>query len=350
MRVSIVIISRNEAARLRLALVSYERAVTEALARGIRTEIIVVNDGSTDETTRVLEQAAAALPLRAIHNAPAVGIAEARNRGAAAAAGEILLFMDGDVLLAAEGIVAHAQRHRQRARPTIVRGASAHLRCTRSLLDPEAGTPFPGQEAAVARMGGERANYLVTAAQVRDRFDAIEARGRPGIYVGSVNADLYASEIEALERDGGRDVCWMAVPGHNVSIPKDDFAAVGGYDWRQLPVEHRELGLRLCERGLDVAYAGRATSYHLTHQGRGRDPLTGQQRWMTAFYGKHPSSLAAKLMLIFWHSVARSTAIPEAARIDSILHLAGILRQGSSYDYEQVFNRLVQTAADQPLA
>ncbi|NDP42269.1 MAG: glycosyltransferase [Aromatoleum sp.] len=344
MAVSVVIISKNEAGRLRLALASYDAAVAKAAAVRIDTEIIVVNDGSSDDTIEVLEQYAGALPLKVVHNTSSVGIAHARNRGAAAAAGDILLFMDGDVLIGPEAIVAHAERHRERGRRTIVRGASAYLRCTRPFLDPQTGTPFPGQEAAVARMGNKLPDSLVTIEHVRHRFDTIEARARPGIYIGSIHADLYAAEIEALEKDGRPDVCWMTVPGHNVSVPKADFAAVGGYDGQQLPIENRELGLRLCARGLDVVYAKRARSYHLAHQGQGRDPLTGRPDWITAFYGKH-QSLAAKLMLIFWHGLARSTAIPEAARIDSILHLARILRDGSTYDYERLFRNLVAASA-----
>ena len=344
MRVSVVVISRNEAPRLRLALASYERAVASAAAGGIPAEIVVVDDGSTDATREVIAASTAVLPLVAIHNPTGTGIAEARNRGAAAATGDVLLFMDGDVLLAPDGLVAHAEAHGGRKQPAIVRGASSHLRCTRAFLDPQDGTPFPGQEEAVARMGAELAGSIVTAADVRDRFDTIDARARPGIYVGSVNADLYAAEIEALVADGGRDVCWMSVPGHNVSIPRAAFAASGGYDGRQIPVEPRELGLRLCEAGLDVAYAGRARSYHLAHKGRGRDPLSGRQDWITAFFGRH-SAPAAKLMLVFWHSIARSKAIPADARIDSILHLARILRAGAAPRYESVFRDLVAAAA-----
>jgi glycosyltransferase involved in cell wall biosynthesis len=344
MDASVVVISRNEAPRLRLALASYEAAFAAARAEGIDAEIVVVDDGSTDATAQVLAAAANALPLRIVRNDPALGIAAARNRGAGTATGAILLFMDGDVLASPSMIRTHVRAHRERAQPAVVRGASAYLRCTRAFLDPEQGIAFPDQADAVARMSEqERASHLVTAAQVRADFATIDARAKPGIYMGAVNADLYAAEIEALERDGGRDVCWMSVPGHNVSLPKSDFDAVGGYDAAQVPVEHREIGLRLATRGLDIAYAPAARSYHLLHKSRGRDPLSGRQDWMRAFYARHDVP-AARLMLILWHTIARTGAVPGNARIGSILELARILRGAQATPYDAVFRRLLADA------
>lgn len=54
-------------------------------------EVIVVDDGSTDSTAKLLE----ALPVQYIYQ-PNQGPATARNRGAAAAVGEIILFTDAD--------------------------------------------------------------------------------------------------------------------------------------------------------------------------------------------------------------------------------------------------------------
>jgi glycosyltransferase involved in cell wall biosynthesis len=344
MHASVIVISRNEAPRLALALASYEAAIAQARAAAIDAEIVVVDDGSSDATPQVLAAAAHALPLVVVRNDAGVGIAEARNRGAAAARGDILLFMDGDVLVSPATIVAHVDAHRAHDRAAIVRGASAYLRCTRPFLDPERGVPFDDQVAAVARMGAARVDNLVTAEQVRHAFATIDARAKPGIYVGSANADLYAAEIDALVHDGGRDVCWMSVPGHNASMPRADFAAVGGYDAAQVPIEHRELALRLTARGLDIVYAPAARGYHLLHKSRGRDPLSGRQDWMHAFYGRHHGP-AAKLMLILWHSIARTRAVPEDLRIDSILTLARIVRDGGAARYETVFRRLLADAA-----
>ena len=58
-----------------------------------RKEIIVVDDGSTDDTREVLERFGARIRLERQENA---GSAVARNRGVSAAAGEYIAFLDGD--------------------------------------------------------------------------------------------------------------------------------------------------------------------------------------------------------------------------------------------------------------
>lgn len=76
------------------------RALASALAqRAVSLEVIVVDDGSTDDTAVAL--AAHSDPrLRAIHLPVAGGVAHARNVGASEARGEWLAFLDDDDLWA----------------------------------------------------------------------------------------------------------------------------------------------------------------------------------------------------------------------------------------------------------
>ena len=92
--VSIIICTRNRAESLRETLASIGRC--EVLA-DLPAELLVVDNGSTDHTKQVVEQANLPnMPVRHIDE-PTPGQCHARNRGLADATGEIILFTDDDV-------------------------------------------------------------------------------------------------------------------------------------------------------------------------------------------------------------------------------------------------------------
>ncbi|MET0379352.1 MAG: glycosyltransferase family 2 protein [Spongiibacteraceae bacterium] len=76
-----------------------ERAIHSALAqRGDDYEVLVINDGSSDNSHDVLERCAttfAGQPLRIVHQANA-GLSAVRNRGAQLATGDYLIYLDAD--------------------------------------------------------------------------------------------------------------------------------------------------------------------------------------------------------------------------------------------------------------
>lgn len=88
--VSVVIPTRDRADLLR-------GAVESALAQDYpEIEVIVVDDGSRDETASVVADLRHSGSVRALRNETSVGAAAARNRGAEAAEGDLLLFEDDD--------------------------------------------------------------------------------------------------------------------------------------------------------------------------------------------------------------------------------------------------------------
>jgi glycosyltransferase involved in cell wall biosynthesis len=327
MLVSVIVITKDEAPRLRLSLLSLLR---DGPAEGI--EIIVVDDGSSDATGAVLREFS---PCRALswvrHDRPR-GRSAARNAGAKVARGEVLLFLDGDAVAAPDLCALHASRHETRG--VLGRGETWHLRCTRFFRDPELGVPFPETAAHVARLTGDLSPYLVTRGQVKDDFAAIERRGAPGLYPGSGPRELYELEMAALREQAWPNVLWMAASGQNFSVPRADFEAVGGFDERLTINEHRELAMRLCDRGSRVVEVPRARTYHLTHRIGWRDP-TDEPDWERIFHDAHPGAVTT-LMSIFWLSLAKDPLIPAHARILSLADMGRILQNGSDVDYDAI--------------
>jgi glycosyltransferase involved in cell wall biosynthesis len=87
--ISVVIPVRNGAATLARCL---EAALASAHPR---FEVVVVDDGSTDGTAEIAER----FPVKLVRLAAHGGVSRARNAGAAASSGELLVFIDADCLL-----------------------------------------------------------------------------------------------------------------------------------------------------------------------------------------------------------------------------------------------------------
>jgi len=79
---------------------NYGRFLAEAVESALeqthpQTEVVVVDDGSTDQTRAI----AANFPVRVVPTAGRVGPAAARNLGARTAEGDLLFFIDSDVMV-----------------------------------------------------------------------------------------------------------------------------------------------------------------------------------------------------------------------------------------------------------
>ena len=118
MRISVVIATKDRARYLERALASLERQDGAP-----EFEAIVVDNGSSDGTRAVAERQRerARYPLLYLHEAePNRG--KARNRGIAAARGDLVVFCDDDVRAPAGWLAAHAHAHARTGHPAVVNG------------------------------------------------------------------------------------------------------------------------------------------------------------------------------------------------------------------------------------
>jgi glycosyltransferase involved in cell wall biosynthesis len=111
MRVSVVIPAYDNAAGLEECLI--------ALLPGGAHEIIVVDDGSTDDTAAVAERVGVKV-FRLGRNS---GAGAARNYGARQASGDVLLFVDSDVVAAADTVARVSRVFEERPEVSAVFGS-----------------------------------------------------------------------------------------------------------------------------------------------------------------------------------------------------------------------------------
>jgi glycosyltransferase involved in cell wall biosynthesis len=249
-RASVIICSRNRGASLRRTLASVSAADKPAGD----WEVVVVDNGSTDETADVVASFEGTLPLRRVYE-PEPGLSRARNRGVLAAKGEYLIWTDDDVVVDAGWLIGHvgafaahpdAALFAGQVRPVLEQPVAPWFAAgERHLTDLVALRDFP----SVMPLSSERlpfgANYAVRAAeQRRYLYD-------PGLGVapGRRRGGEETAVAKAILASGNTGV---TVPASIVShiIPTSrqtlsyvrEFYIAQGEDW---PLETPELGGRL---------------------------------------------------------------------------------------------------------
>lgn len=124
MLVSVIVCTRNRAG----ALADCVRAVEEAIRSStVRSEFIVVDNGSTDDTLLVLRelQAQSLSPMRILYE-PRAGLSVARNAGIQAARGDVFVLTDDDCRLNGDYLERLAGLY-DASSPAMVIGGSVHL-------------------------------------------------------------------------------------------------------------------------------------------------------------------------------------------------------------------------------
>jgi glycosyltransferase involved in cell wall biosynthesis len=207
--ISVVIPTYNRLDQLRGALAGL------AAQRGLErpAEVIVVSDGSTDGTDEYLRSAEVPLPVVALNQANA-GPAAARNHGVREATGDLVVFIDDDVVPAPDLLAAHLRHHAATGGDTTV--------VIGPMITPE-------DEPLAPWVGWEQ--------------------------------DMLYKQYAAMQR-GDWEATARQFYTANASIARRHIVAAGGFDETFRRAEDVELAYRLADRGLSFAFAEDAVVHH----------------------------------------------------------------------------------------
>lgn len=177
--VSVVVCTRNRSGSLRRLLQSMAR---QKLPAGLGWELMLIDNGGTDDTRSVADSFAGVLPIRYVEH-PEVGLASARNRALDEARGAYICWTDDDTIVEPGWLASYVEafaRHPDAAifggpiAPAIEAGTPRWLlrEQHRWPLDCVVGSIDPGREAIPIRRKPWGANWAVRLADCRgERFD-----------------------------------------------------------------------------------------------------------------------------------------------------------------------------------
>jgi glycosyltransferase involved in cell wall biosynthesis len=118
MKVTVAICTLNHADTLRGTL---ESLTLMNIPDGLNWEVVVVNNGCTDNTDEVLQEFSGSLPLR-VANEPKRGLARARNRAVGLAMGDYIIWTDDDVVVDRGWLAAYIEAFRRRPEAAVFGG------------------------------------------------------------------------------------------------------------------------------------------------------------------------------------------------------------------------------------
>jgi serine acetyltransferase/GT2 family glycosyltransferase len=236
------------APRLSVVIPTYERpgrvaALLDLLAAQTLApstfEVIVVDDGSREDPRPQIERVERPFHLVAVRQENA-GAAAARRRGAQLARGEILLFLDDDMIPAPALLEEHLKVHDTTPRAVV--------------------------------MGCMRSSKKLAELSLFERFHAKKL-------------EQFWAEL----RQTGRPPLGSELASGNLSLRRDDYLAVGGFDPSLPRAEDMELGIRLEKAGAVIRYCDAACAIHDSDR-------TNVEGWLRgAFtYGKSEHHISRK--------------------------------------------------------
>lgn len=256
-RASLIVTTYNRPAALAAVLASASRLAVRP------AEVIVADDGSDARTADLIRRWQPRFGMPLVHVwQPDDGFraAAARNRAAAKATGELLVFVDGDCLL----------------RPSLI---AEHLRLA------ETGYTVAGNRLLLSP--------VLTAAIERGEADPLDWRGaqwRAARRRGDVGRVFPLWRLPGHFWRRWRATDWLSFRSCNISLWASDFARVNGFEERirGWGFEDSDLAIRLLNAGVRIKSGRFATAVlHLWHPESPRDAAEeNRQLALDAFRSK----------------------------------------------------------------
>jgi hypothetical protein len=221
-----------------------------------------------------------------------------------AASGEVIVFLDADACPGEHLLRSHVSA--QRERPGFALGEFFVVPGTETLLDPATGTR-PARWAAAGEEAPAAPPVLVKEEYWQDGVDAFFAPH--AVKGGYPWQQTWQMQLEELLIEGERSLSWAGVTPHNLSVPRETFIRLGGFDPFLTHSEGWDLGLRAVRAGVEVHLARGGRSYHLFHWRPRVHDMKNYQDAQWTVCERH-AALVPQSVYVWLAAVLRDPSIP----------------------------------------
>lgn len=285
--VSVVIPTYNDRKALELTLTAFNCQTYPPE----KYELIVVDDGSTDDTEELVSSFETPYLLRYFKQLNA-GRGKARNAGIEIAKGEILIFNDADGLPVPDFITQHVNSHQSNDAKVVIGGKYDLLarwqegiskRRLDQLLTVSGQFEEVRQNIRQAQQG--QATSFLSKADILTDFNRVKRYVfRKSYHNWDEVYNVYSETLEDFV------IPWMLLVTINVSVPKALLMKAGVFDEAFIGwgLEDTELGYRLHRCGAKFIYNEAAANYHQVHPNDAAKRWREHARNYQHFCQKHP--------------------------------------------------------------
>ncbi|WP_160725433.1 glycosyltransferase family 2 protein [Bacillus sp. USDA818B3_A] len=328
--VSIIIPSQNKYPLNLLTLYSLEKQTFNPN----KMEVVFINDASTDETERTLQNYHPPYHFQYIHSTQNLGRARVRNLGVQSAKGSIIIFLDAEMITEPDFVENHYNYH-QTSNKVIVSGAM-YSKALYSCI-------YPAFSDEILNMLGKLTKnnqqvykrYKNCSFPLTKPYQLLEKKDiDTGTYKDlSFHAYPWFQEITSNfnEEMEGFSFPWMAFLTGNISMRKELIIKAGLFDeeFYHYGYEDWELGYRLYQMGAQYINSNQMVTYHQEHP-------VGERKWREAVgnFG---------LFTIKHHDMDVLILALELARMTDLMTMNNILKEyksllGSDSDEFKIFS------------
>jgi glycosyltransferase involved in cell wall biosynthesis len=261
MKFSVIIPTYNRSKQLMLTLAAFEKQNYPM----DRFDILIVNDGSTDDTAQRLQSYQPPYSIQVMNLSAQTGRSAARNAGVAACKEEMIIFCDPDFLVTPDFLQVHA-RYAADHPSSIISGVPNLWKSCFTHVHPDFSFAEKALMAQVLFPHGLWNDRYFTTPDIVEIVTVDDIRNQTDTLSKVIATwDVYDSiKVQYAQTDVAP---WLLCVTRCMSIPKKLFYRAGGFyeGFKKYGLEDWELGYRLHKKGVPFISISETIGYHQEH-------------------------------------------------------------------------------------